>query len=38
VAQLQTQAQQDFSGLVGNVVVGAVEPGSGSAGKPAPPQ
>ena len=37
-AQLQTQAQQDFSGLVGNVVVGAVEPGSGGAGKPAPPQ
>lgn len=38
VAQLQTQAQQDFSGLVGNVVVGAVEPDSGGAGKPAPPQ
>lgn len=38
VAQLQTQAQQDFSGLVGNVVVGAVEPDSGGAGKPAPPK
>lgn len=25
VAQLQTQAQQDFSGLVGNVVVGAIQ-------------
>lgn len=37
VAQLQTQAQQDFSGLVGNVVVGAVEP-DGGAVKPAPPQ
>ncbi|WP_250623194.1 hypothetical protein [Pinirhizobacter soli] len=38
VAQLQTQAQQDFSGLVGNVVVGAVEPDSAGAGKPAPPK
>jgi len=38
VAQLQTQAQQDFNGLVGTVVVGAVESDSPGAGKPAPPQ
>ena len=38
VAQLQTQAQQDFNGLVGNVVVGAVESDLPGAGKPAPPQ
>jgi TPR repeat protein len=38
VAQLQTQAQQDFSGLVGNVVVGAVDSDPGGEGKPAPPK
>lgn len=38
VAQLQTQAQQDFNGLVGNVVVGAVESDAGGAGKPTPPK
>jgi hypothetical protein len=35
VAQLQTQAQQDFAGLVGNVVVGAVETDPDGTGKPA---
>ncbi|HEY4146427.1 hypothetical protein [Pinirhizobacter sp.] len=38
VAQLQTQAQQDFNGLVGTVVVGAVEQDASGAGKPAPPR